>query len=202
MIAAIPHRFSSGSDSIAYWEDFLTSEEIQTILALPNWHTTETGQVGGNTTSGIGIVDKKLRASEIAWFVPTDETQVIWSKIVNIIAEVNATHFHYDLSGCYEPAQLTLYKAEDTAHYNWHTDSNPKTKTTPRKLSLSLLLSNPKDFEGGELQVKVNSDTADTLEQKQGRAWFFPSYTLHRVAPVTKGVRRSLVLWVGGPPFK
>jgi PKHD-type hydroxylase len=67
---------------------------------------------------------------------------------------------------------------------------------------MSLLLSDPNEFEGGELQVKPDSDDIKFLEQKQGRAWFFPSYTLHRVAPVTKGVRRSLVLWVGGPPFK
>ncbi len=57
-------------------------------------------------------------------------------------------------------------------------------------------------IEGGEFQVKTNNDEAQTLETKQGRAWFFPSYTLHRVAPVTKGIRRSLVLWVGGPAFK
>jgi PKHD-type hydroxylase len=67
---------------------------------------------------------------------------------------------------------------------------------------MSLLLSDIKDFDGGEFQVKMANNNAHVLEQKQGRAWFFPSYTLHRVAPVTKGVRRSLVLWVGGPPFK
>jgi PKHD-type hydroxylase len=65
-----------------------------------------------------------------------------------------------------------------------------------------MLLSDTSEFEGGEFQVKTNNDEAQTLETKQGRAWFFPSYTLHRVAPVTKGIRRSLVLWVGGPAFK
>jgi PKHD-type hydroxylase len=67
---------------------------------------------------------------------------------------------------------------------------------------MSLLLSDPSEFEGGELQVKTDSDEAITLEATQGRAWFFPSWALHRVTPVTKGVRRSLVIWVGGPPFK
>ena len=72
----------------------------------------------------------------------------------------------------------------------------------PRKLSLSMLLSDPSEFEGGEFQVKTDDDNVKQLETVKGRAWFFPSYTLHRVAPVTKGVRRSLVLWVGGPPFR
>jgi PKHD-type hydroxylase len=72
----------------------------------------------------------------------------------------------------------------------------------PRKLSMAMLLSDPSEFEGGEFQVKTTSDDVQTLEVKKGRAWFFPSYMLHRVTPVTKGVRRSLVLWVGGPQFK
>jgi PKHD-type hydroxylase len=65
-----------------------------------------------------------------------------------------------------------------------------------------MLLSDPSEFEGGELQVKPYSDEVQTLEIKKGRAWFFPSYMLHKVTPVTKGTRRSLVLWVGGPAFK
>jgi PKHD-type hydroxylase len=64
------------------------------------------------------------------------------------------------------------------------------------------MLSDPSEFEGGQLEIKVNNDDPVTLEQKRGRAWFFPSYVLHRVTPVTKGPRRSLVLWVGGPEFK
>jgi PKHD-type hydroxylase len=64
------------------------------------------------------------------------------------------------------------------------------------------MLSDPKEFEGGELQIKSDSDNVKTLEQKKGRAWFFPSWTLHRVTPVVTGIRRSLVLWVGGPGFK
>jgi PKHD-type hydroxylase len=67
---------------------------------------------------------------------------------------------------------------------------------------MAILLSDPSEFEGGEFQVKADSDEAKTLECKKGRAWLFPSYTLHRVAPVTKGVRRSLVLWIGGPAFR
>ena len=65
-----------------------------------------------------------------------------------------------------------------------------------------LMLSDPSEFEGGQLEIKTDSDNPITLEQKRGRAWFFPSYVLHRVTPVTKGTRRSLVLWIGGPEFK
>ena len=67
---------------------------------------------------------------------------------------------------------------------------------------MALLLNDVTEFEGGFFQVKNENDKIKTLEMKKGRAWFFPSYTLHRVTPVTKGIRKSLVIWVGGPPFK
>jgi PKHD-type hydroxylase len=119
-----------------------------------------------------------------------------------VVAEVNRQYFHFDLTGFYEPMQLGVYTGDTGGHYGWHTDSSSQDSGVPRKLSMVLLLSEPSEFEGGEFQVKTTSDEAQTLELKRGRAWFFPSYTLHRVTPVTKGVRRSLVLWVGGPPFK
>lgn len=199
MIATIPHRDIFGKETHAYWENFLTKEEIKILLALPNWHETDKAFIGEWDSS---VVDPNKRESNVAWFVPTEETSVIWEKIVNTIATVNSRFFHFDLSGCHEPAQLTLYKSCVSAHYDWHVDAGPSMGSAPRKLSMSLLLSDPDDFEGGEFQIKATSDEAITLEQKQGRAWFFPSYTLHRVAPVTKGVRRSLVLWIGGPAFR
>lgn len=199
MILTIPHRQSYGADHLVFWENFLTQEDIKTILSLPNWHDMSAGAVVNNTVDGL-ISDK--RCSDVAWFLPTEETNIIWEKIVNTIADINAKFFHFDLTGCYEPAQLTLYKAEVTGHYDWHSDADFKSMLPPRKLSMSLLLSDVNEFDGGELQVKDVSDDIRLCEQKQGRAWFFPSYTLHRITPVTRGIRRSLVLWVGGPPFK
>jgi PKHD-type hydroxylase len=199
MFAQIPPRQHIQTDTHAYWEGFLSPQEITQICALPNWHNINLAEVGVGKN---GAVDLNKRRSNVAWFTPTKETEEIWSKIINTIADVNRQFFHYDLTGCYEPAQLTLYKAEDTGHYDWHVDHAMSATTTPRKLSMSLLLSDPSEFQGGEFQIKPHSDEILTLEQKQGRAWFFPSYTLHRVAPVTQGIRRSLVLWIGGPAFK
>ena len=75
-------------------------------------------------------------------------------------------------------------------------------KNAPRKLSMVLMLSDTSEFEGGELLLKSDSDEHKSLSMAKGRAWFFPSYMLHKVTPVTKGVRKTLVLWVGGPEFK
>jgi PKHD-type hydroxylase len=199
MLYPIQPRNSSGKDDTAYWEGFFSEEELDKILALPQWHEQQEAVVNGD--ADIGIIDNNIRRSQTAWLQVTSETEWIWRKIANVVGGVNSTFFRFDLTGCYEPMQLSVYKESDGGHYNWHVDSSAFSKKVPRKLSMSLLLSDPSEFEGGELQVQLSKE-AKVLEAKRGRAWFFPSYVLHRVTPVTKGVRRSLVLWVGGPEFK
>ncbi len=126
----------------------------------------------------------------------------IWNKLAKVVAEVNSRYFHFDLTGFYEPIQLGIYTAEDKGHYDWHVDMFISNTNAPRKLSMVLMLSDPSEFEGGELLLKSDSDEYRSLSLAKGRAWFFPSYMLHKVTPVTKGTRKTLVLWVGGPQFK
>lgn len=200
MIHPIPPRAIPGKDHLAYWEGFLTPEDINLLLAQPEWLNLQDGCIGGS--GGGSEVNGRIRSSQVAWIGAKPELQHIWEKFAVAVAEVNSQFFHFDLTGFHEPMQLGLYTESQQGHYDWHTDAAPSDRSVPRKLSLAMLLSDPSEFEGGEFQVKTNNDTAQTLETIKGRAWFFPSYTLHRVAPVTRGVRRSLVLWIGGPAFK
>jgi PKHD-type hydroxylase len=200
MIYPIPPRSVPGKDHLAFWEGFLTPEDINLLLAQPEWLNLQNGCIGG--AGGTSDVNPNIRASQVAWIGAKPELQHVWGKLAEAVAEVNSRFFHFDLTGFHEPMQLGLYTEQQQGHYDWHTDAAPSDRAVPRKLSLSMLLSDPSDFEGGEFQVKTSNDAVQTLETLKGRAWFFPSYTLHRVAPVTKGVRRSLVLWVGGPAFR
>jgi PKHD-type hydroxylase len=199
MYWSIPPRYHYGQENYAYWENFLSNETIDKILARPEWINSYAAKVGSQ--NGEGIVNKELRRTDIAWLGFDNETRPLWETLGNVVSEVNRRFFHFDLTGCYEAMQLGIYKAGDNGHYGWHTDAY-NNDGSPRKLSMSLILSDPSEYEGGELQIKTDSDEIKTLPCPRGRAWFFPSYVLHRVTPVTKGVRRSLVLWVGGPPFK
>jgi PKHD-type hydroxylase len=200
MIYPIPPRNIPGKDHLAYWEGFLSDEDINLLLAQPEWLNLQTGCVGG--AGDVTVINDSVRASQIAWIGMKPEVAHIWDKLATATAEINRQFFHFDLTGFYEPMQLGLYTEQQQGHYNWHIDAAPSDLHTPRKLSMAMLLSDPSEFEGGEFQVKTHTDEARTLECKKGRAWFFPSYTLHRVAPVTKGMRRSLVLWVGGPAYR
>ncbi len=204
MIYAIPPRNPKGKDLVAYWDDFLKPEHIDLILNMPEWTNVADGVVGGQTSSDSSVLIPELRSSKVSWLQLNQDNAGLWDVISKVVAEVNSQFFQFDLTGMYEPMQLSMYSSDSTVqgHYTWHTDMSMMDRHVPRKLSMSLLLSDPSEFEGGEFEVKTDSDVPISLEQKIGRAWFFPSWALHRVTPVTSGVRKSLVLWVGGPPFK
>lgn len=199
MLYPIFPRQVPSRESTVFWDGFLSNEEINLILSQPEWCFGEPAKIGG---SGNAQIDSEKRTSNVSWLDTKPELIQIWDKFSRVAAEVNSKYFQFDLSGFHEPMQLGIYSEYDNGHYSWHTDAAPFDRNVPRKLSMSLLLSDPSEFEGGDLQVKTVSDDPVTLECSRGRAWFFPSYTLHRVTPVTKGIRRSLVLWIGGPPFR
>ena len=99
----------------------------------------------------------------------------------------------------------TGYQIQETApggFYEWHTDNgiNFMNGTSPvRKISMSLLLNHESEFDGGDLELCEEGKVAPL---KQGHAIFFASFLNHRVKPVTRGTRKSLVMWFGGTPFK
>ena len=102
-----------------------------------------------------------------------------------------------------EDLQLTRYIAPD-GHYNFHRDSDGHSREniddSVRKISMTCLLTDPNEFEGGDLQIQT-SDTPYDVKLEKGDIVVFPSYLLHRVSPVTKGIRHSLVAWAHGSAF-
>jgi len=76
-----------------------------------------------------------------------------------------------------------------------------KGKYSKRKISITVQLSDPDEYEGGDFEFLIGKEIIK-LPRKKGCAIVFPSYFLHRVTPVTKGTRKSLVLWGSGQPFR
>ena len=188
-------RNPNGKENVVYWDNFLTEEDIHFLRHHPSWINYHAAEVGNSGN------DMHTRRTNVGWVDFSEQNQHIWQKIAQVVSEVNSKFFHINLTGFYEDMQLSEYSGAYQGHYNWHTDACPSDNKVPRKLSMVLMLSEPKEYEGGELQFKV-SDIDETLEMRLGRAWFFPSYLLHRVTPVTKGVRKTAVLWVGGEPWR
>ena len=104
---------------------------------------------------------------------------------------------------CLEDVQITRYVAPD-GHFDFHIDGNGHAREnvddSVRKLSMTCLLSEPSEFEGGVFEIQ-SGDSPYDIEMKKGDIVIFPSYKLHRVSPVTKGVRHSMVAWGHGRAF-
>ena len=143
--------------------------------------------------------DTTIKRKSIVNWLPFDKMQPMYNDINNFIQKTNRNYFGFGNIKITEQAQITEYSKGD--FYNWHTDTSLNMDKEPpvRKLSMTLLLNNPSEFEGGELQI---AGTNNTKLMKQGHATIFASFLQHQVTPVTKGVRRSLVMWFGGEPFK
>jgi len=191
-------RIAFNTEWCAYWESFLTNAELNFLIHHHAWSNKDIAQIGGAKSPSENL---DYRRTNVAWFDFRSEHEIIWNKIKDVIATVNNQFFHANLSGIYEPMQLTEYSASDKGYYDWHTDGGIEDKVVPRKISMVLMLSDESEYEGGYLQIKTSRDN-ETLEMKKGRAWFFPSYVLHRVTPITKGLRKTAVVWAGGEHWK
>ena len=141
--------------------------------------------------------DENRRHSTISW-IPFNKMQPMYDDLIYLIQKINRNHFGFSNIQITEKAQVSEYSKGQ--FYHWHTDNTIDMDREPpvRKLSMTLLLNDPSKFEGGNLEIAGKKMSP----MKQGHAAIFASFLQHRVTPVTKGVRKSLVVWFSGEPFK
>jgi len=172
-----------------------TPEQCKMIIEAGRSEPKQTGQVGGG--SG-GTVDTKTRTSHISW-IPFKKMLDMYKDIEKLMQKTNRNHLGFDGMTLTEPAQYTEYP--EGGFYDWHIDSDINCAHEPpvRKISMTCLLSPENEFEGGDLEVMSEGKVA---KLKQGQIVFFASFVRHRVKPVIKGNRKSLVMWFGGTPLR
>ena len=152
-------------------------------------------------TAGGG--DDSVRSSKIRWIPQDNEWWWLYEKLSGYITTANKSLWNFDLKSIPEQIQFTEYYATEKGHYTWHQDIGPGI-LSKRKISITVQLSDPSEYEGGVLEMWSggNQDTAINAYKGVGSVFIFPSYMMYRVTPVTKGVRKSFVLWVGGSHYK
>jgi len=176
----------------AFWNNAFSKEECQTIINIAK----NKGLIKG-TTKG---VTKDVRDSKVSWLYPNDGIDWVFRRVTDITLNLNERFFKFDLFGLNEGFQFTNYEAP-SGKYGKHVDRGMN--STVRKLSISIQLTNPEEYKGGELNLYDGDDKdAIVMDKTQGTLILFPSYVLHEVMPVTKGERNSLVTWVTGKQFK
>jgi len=189
--------FSLRSDSIGqptFVPNLLTPEQCASIV--------KTGEVTVRLQAGKTEdhrVHETLRKSEIGWLNPESELRWLFDKVKECVNAVNADWFRYDLTG-FEGIQFTRYSAQGD-FYSSHVDTASLPGGAVRKLSFTIQLSDPDSYEGGEVVLYNSLIDSVTLSRTLGSISFFPSYSIHEVKPVTRGVRYSLVGWACGPAF-
>jgi PKHD-type hydroxylase len=204
-----------------YFQSALTPRFCDELIKYGTAQQEQLALTGGQTNKiqeGKNLSDedlkdlKKKRDSNIVWL----NDRWIYKEIQPFIHQANRLanwNFDWNFS---ESCQFTKYKLNQ--FYDWHADawenvydnpSNPDTHGKIRKLSVTCSLSAPEDYEGGELEFDFrNTDPDKPAIRKcaeikpRGSIVVFPSFVWHRVRPVTKGTRYSLVIWNLGYPYK
>ena len=213
-----------------YWDNAFNEEEVDSIVKYMDSQELERGTTIGQKKQKVDVNNKteiistepkdpkdwqrpneRVRKSDVKFINFENgqgEADWIFFRLNSIIENINNQFYNFDING-YESFQYTVYHDYEKGRYDYHMDTImgknlPSDMYECRKLSITFLLNEPGvDFEGGDFQINSGQEKdAETVELKKGRIIVFPSFMIHRVAPVTKGTRKSIVVWILGPKFK
>jgi PKHD-type hydroxylase len=189
----VPKNNSVNQGNYFWFENGFNDDEIEGIHKLADDYEYREGEIFS------GVVDK-YRRSKVKWLKYNDKSEWLYKKVFNLANIANDKCFNFQIHYAEDAFQYTLYEAENAGKYDWHLDIGTGTSSL-RKLSAVVLLTDPSEFEGGELEVFI-SKSPRKVPLKKGSIVFFPSFFLHRVTELTKGTRQTLVLWIGGDHYR
>ena len=167
--------------------NFLSKSECEKIMALSTSLDSHKATAGG--------VIRNERSTSVKWIEPDKNSDWLFSKLDRLCLSMNKI-FQMDLLGFFEAIQIGVYG--EGQFFDWHTDFDGYPL---RKLTIAVQLSSGDEYEGGDLQF-MDGPHIRTASREPGSAVIFPTHVLHKVTPITGGVRKSLVVWISGPPFK
>lgn len=173
-----------------------SNDEMDQISFLEDLQNFEKATVG-NGSAPTDDVLSNVRNSEVSWLFADQHNKWLFDKFSNFTSIVNHDKFMLDIDGI-ENFQYTIYK--ESQFYTWHIDRGHWYQKFERKISAVIMISDPSEYEGGELEIVTNGNVEKPTKLKLGKgdAVFFASWMPHRVAPVTSGKRKTLVTWVMG----
>lgn len=194
------YSYGLNKDPYCMWNGALSPEQCEEIIRVGDSKHPRGATINDDPDNKIN----NIRRSKVSWLKEHD-IPWLYERVEYIAQQLNGQYYDFDLWGLNEDLQYTVYEEGDQGFYSWHQDAFTTIKNNidqrlPRKFSLSFQLSDPNDYDGGDLLI--HDGNQKKTPKYQGLAIAFPSWTLHSVTPVTRGVRRSLVVWCTGPRFR
>lgn len=176
------------------WEGLISKEMCEKLIAD---YFKEEVAVEGSYAKDYGYGTGEKRSTKVCW---VHQDTYIGAKLFNHVLLANRlAGWNFDV---FNTEQIQIGQYGEGGHFDWHADwgiLQRDSSNTQRKLSVSLFLSDPADYEGGDFKFR---DEEKAVARTQGTIVVFPSFFEHTVEPVTKGVRYSAVTWARGPDFK
>ena len=195
MLSSVCATSPAPAGEFVQWEDAFSAAELAAIEKYGDSLTRRKADLSGRRAGYDNI-----RITHVAWIEREPATAWLYQRLEDIVLRLNAEFFRYELFGLAESLQYTVYDGSEGGHFDWHKDHG-NTREEPRKISLSLQLSQGNAYEGCDLQLQ-SAGHIQTAPRSRGALIAFPSYALHRVTPIQRGVRKSLVIWAAGPEFR
>lgn len=180
-------------EPVVFYEQIIPEKLVDLMIEeLPKYERTYVeAQIGSEQDA---VLLKETRNSKVSWMYEDDWVSSVFSHYFSI---ANKEHWEYNLNFL-DGIQITKYNVGD--HYSWHSDYGTSVDNRyTRKLSASLLVTDPSEYEGGDLEFIDYHNNLVIAPRKKGTMIIFDSRIPHRVNKVTKGSRTSLVTWMLGP---
>lgn len=175
--------------------DAFTAGECDRIVATTaNMPNDEALLVGHNR-------DHSIRNAELVWMDDVGDMSWVMARLIEVVRSSNKDQFDFDIREFAESPQVASYEATKGGHFAWHSDIGDGLAAGKRKLTLVLQLSKPDTYDGGDLEIRPSAHIL-SANRAQGSVSVFPSFVLHQVTPIKRGIRRSLTVWAHGPAFR
>jgi len=179
------------------WHGLFSAAELDRLERHCDGLALEQARVTGD---GYG----SIRSTQVAWVHRKAEvTELLYQKMEQVVLRLNVEHFRSDLSGL-TTLQHAVYRESEAGYFDWHIDygrDNNDPGQEPRKITLSLQLSDPECYDGCDLEIRA-AHLVDVAPRQRGALVAFRANALHRVTPITRGIRKSLVAWAAGPEYR
>ncbi len=170
-----------------------TDEECARIIAEGMALPMRAGEITGRETT------PDARKSTVAFFPSEQRHAWMVERIAKLVLDLNQKLWRFEIARS-DLLQFSAYG--EGQYYDWHMDLASRGTLAVRKLSISVQLNDSADYDGGDLEVDIGA-VIKLGSRRKGALVVFPSYMRHRVLPITRGTRYSLVAWFGGStPFR